>query len=201
MKSSHWVIVLTTAAWLWALPAAQAGQHTSRTYFGRPPGPQGPKADYRNPWTGRIFGFRYCLTPEEKYQRFLKEYQITQVQHLKRLEQLDWEAYDQHVAQHGCAPGCETCPAPSCERAPIQGVRGLFSFLCPADKRSPCDEPCCQGASKPCQFVPPHLARQQAMSREDALRYLEGFQYYPPYHLLRSPRDFYMFDTKYGYGR
>lgn len=39
------------------------------------------------------------------------------------------------------------------------------------------------------------------MNREDAVRYIEGFQYYPPYHLLRSPRDFFMFDVKYGIGR
>lgn len=40
-----------------------------------------------------------------------------------------------------------------------------------------------------------------AMNREDAVRYIEGFQYYPPYHLMRSPRDFYMFDVKYGIGQ
>ena len=39
------------------------------------------------------------------------------------------------------------------------------------------------------------------MNREDALRYVEGFQYYPPQQLIRSPRDFYMFDVKYGQGQ
>lgn len=39
------------------------------------------------------------------------------------------------------------------------------------------------------------------MNREDAVRYLEGFQYYPPHQLIRSPRDFFMFDVKYGIGQ
>jgi hypothetical protein len=39
------------------------------------------------------------------------------------------------------------------------------------------------------------------MNREDAHRYIEGFQYYPPYHMLRSPRDFYMWDVTHGLGR
>ncbi len=39
------------------------------------------------------------------------------------------------------------------------------------------------------------------MNPEEATRYLEGFQYYPPNHLLHSPRDFFMHDVKYGVGR
>lgn len=45
-----------------------------------------------------------------------------------------------------------------------------------------------------------HMA-YPAMNREDAVRYIEGFQYYPPYHTLRSPRDFYMWDVTHGLGR
>ena len=48
---------------------------------------------------------------------------------------------------------------------------------------------------------PPYLAQYPAMNREDALRYVEGFQYYPPYQLMRSPRDFYMFDVRYNLGK
>lgn len=39
------------------------------------------------------------------------------------------------------------------------------------------------------------------MNREDATRYIEGFQYYPPYQLIRAPRDHFMFDVKYGIGQ
>lgn len=50
--------------------------------------------------------------------------------------------------------------------------------------------------------VPPYRhPGYPAMNPEDAVRYIEGFQYYPPYHLMRSPRDFYMFDVKYGIGK
>ena len=33
------------------------------------------------------------------------------------------------------------------------------------------------------------------------MRYVEGFQYYPPNQLIRSPRDFFMMDVRYGLGR
>jgi len=48
---------------------------------------------------------------------------------------------------------------------------------------------------------PPYYSAYPGMNREDALRYIEGFQYYPPYHLLRSPREFFMWDVKYGLGK
>ena len=47
----------------------------------------------------------------------------------------------------------------------------------------------------------PYYSAYPGMNREDALRYVEGFQYYPPYHLLHSPRDFFMWDVKYGLGK
>jgi hypothetical protein len=48
--------------------------------------------------------------------------------------------------------------------------------------------------------VPPG-APYPAMNPEDAMRYVEGFQYYPPNQLIRSPRDFFMMDVRYGLGR
>lgn len=44
---------------------------------------------------------------------------------------------------------------------------------------------------------PPYThAPYPEMNREDAIRYIEGFQYYPPYQIIRSPRDFFMFDAR-----
>ncbi|HVJ81063.1 MAG TPA: hypothetical protein VNC50_08340, partial [Planctomycetia bacterium] len=47
----------------------------------------------------------------------------------------------------------------------------------------------------------PYYSAYPGMNREDALRYVEGFQYYPPTQIVRSPRDFFMFDVRYGVGK
>ena len=47
----------------------------------------------------------------------------------------------------------------------------------------------------------PYYSAYPGMNREDALRYVEGFQYFPPHQLIRSPREFFMWDVKYGLGK
>ncbi|QDU59344.1 hypothetical protein Pan216_01720 [Planctomycetes bacterium Pan216] len=50
-------------------------------------------------------------------------------------------------------------------------------------------------------YAPPAVSPYPGMNREDAVRFVEGFQYNPPYQLIRSPRDHFMFDVKYGIGQ
>ena len=49
--------------------------------------------------------------------------------------------------------------------------------------------------------MPPYYSAYPSMNREDAVRYIEGFQYYPPNQIVRSPRDFFMFGERYGLGK
>jgi hypothetical protein len=57
------------------------------------------------------------------------------------------------------------------------------------------------GAAGAGAFTPPYYSAYPGMNREDALRYIEGFQYFPPYQLIRSPRDFFMWDVRYNFGK
>lgn len=100
---------------------------------------------------------------------------------------------EQCGGQVACGPqGCDGCDA-GC----AAGKGGHF-----ADKPS-LKEKCANFFAKHRKPAYP-VQRPEAypaMNREDAVRYIEGFQYYPPTHIMRSPRDFYMFDVKYGVGR
>lgn len=235
-----------------ALPAS-AGSHTSRTYFGRPGlGPYGEPQRYHHPWTAKVMGIRCCVTPEERYEKFLQQYQITMARHQVALNRLNWDAYYAHanggqgspnayLGQHNCGGkgtmghklGSGGCASGQCGH---QGHGGCATGNCGGKAlfRHPGGGSCATGncgggggeycdvcgkkhslltklfhrgnggsnGEKPnFPVVPPGAAAYPGMNREDAVRYLEGFQYYPPYHLMRSPRDFYMWDTKYDLGR
>jgi hypothetical protein len=225
-KSAVWTPIVCLLA---ALPAL-AGSHTSRTYFGRPGlGPYGEPQRYFQPWTAKVMGFRCCNTPEENYQRFLQQYQVVQARHQVALNRLNWDAYqglqnaqvgsqDAYLGVHNCGGkgmtggngplgflhghgkcGSGKCGHKGCGVAGCDGGAGcshsgkhhLFGKLFGRNN----------GAEPNYPVVPPEVAAYPGMNREDAVRYIEGFQYYPPYHILRSPRDFYMWDTKYDLGR
>ena len=341
-------------------------QHTNRTYFGRPgvsngagyaAGVKEPK--FAHPWTCKLFGVRYCRTPADRYDAFLRRHAILQAKAIAAANSLDWAAYDEYyngtgtVIPTGCgcvAPcggwcgfgpslykGSQTCPGTGGNAGGLCGlINGLVggndtgcgligggcgggasgcggasgysgvsgggcggasggggvsgggcgdagcSGGCGGNCGSAgcgsagCDAGCggiagaqygigacgdasCTGCGKNgCGLVRGSLAgggpfgrlfggagaaggagagagnpwfgancgagtynygsvygngyivkqpyshpaaAYPPMNREDALRYLQGFQYYPPYQVIRSPRDFYMFDQKYGIGQ
>jgi hypothetical protein len=95
----------------------------------------------------------------------------------------------------GCGKGCKHCNKHFGQTCPGCGKVGFGHFGCPH-----CGM---KGAALTGHnnFAPPYYSAYPGMNREDALRYLEGFQYYPPYQINRSPRDFFMFDTKYNLGQ
>lgn len=217
-KSALWTPVVCLLA---ALPA-MAGSHTSRTYFGRPGlGPYGEPQRYFQPWTAKVMGLRCCNTPEENYQRFLQEYQVAQARHQVAMNRLNWDAYyGQQNAQVG-SPNAYL-GVHNCGGKGLTGGNGLFGGH--KHGHGGCGHAGCgsngcghcgkhkflhklfgngngNGAEPNYAVVPPEVAAYPGMNREDAVRYIEGFQYYPPYHIMRSPRDFYMWDTKYDLGR
>lgn len=117
-----------------------------------------------------------------------------------------------------CATGCPTgdCgTVAATESAPPIQAAGAVAAPCGMCRGAGC--PACgghgfkrgmggagagDGNMGPARSTPPYMhPGYPLMNREDAVRYIEGFQYYPPYQLIRSPRDFYMFDAKYGIGR
>lgn len=191
---------------------AADGQHTTRTYFGRPGVPYGPVNRTENPWTARVLGFRCCKTPEEEYQQFLRRYQIASAQYQVRLNRLDWEAYNKAQSPSPMAAGCAggRCNAnPNYRPGGAAGRNaGCDSGACDSGSCSTGGCSLCKLFGKVCKHnagpqypvIPPQNA-YPAMNREDATRYLEGMQYYPPYQLIRSPRDFYMFNERFGSGR
>lgn len=217
-------LVLLLTAW----PAFAGGSsHTSRTYFGSPGlGPYGEPQRYHQPWTARVFGFRCCVTPEEEYQRFLQRYQIEQARHQIAMNRLNWSAYDNQrnprsndpnvhlgscncrdrvsytngnggrCANGSCGHGGK-CKGGSCDHGDCQGCGGKHNLIHKLFQHGN-ENRVANNQEFPVQRP---YAGYPAMNREDAHRYIEGFQYYPPHHLLRSPRDFYMWDTKYDLGR
>lgn len=280
---------------------------TNRTYKGKPTGPYTDAPRYRNPWTLKIWGITCCKTPEYRYEKFLKRYQVVQAQNQVRLNRLNWDAYDDYMnpqpnslcghvggcdckgiyqasytagkhccnkagncgclaggpkgiggdlfgilgnGKHGCkdqcgscseCASCETgCESGACESAACGGKSAACGGCGKCDGCLASGEPRgllnkikgggyhkrqCNRYFAPYHQMPPvpyynepayrgghglHGHHGQTgggaygypgMNREDATRYIEGFQYYPPYQLIRSPRDFFMFETKYGIGR
>jgi hypothetical protein len=173
------------------------GGGTTRTYFGRPgTGPYGNPGmgggghhmgANANPYTCKLFGLRFCQTAETR-----------QADYERRMARA--EARAQTIiarAQHQCPTCSNLAPCGGCGCPPGPGCGNCWLF-------GMCNNPGNCTAGKGCggHFGPggPGGALP-GMNREDAVRYLEGNQYYPPYHTLRSPRDFYMFDEKYGLGR
>jgi hypothetical protein len=122
---------------------------------------------------------------------------------------------DGHGHKHGDGKGCAECEKFAKNKCPKCGKGGFGDHGCPG-----CGHgvggghglgghgfgkhggwggaPLGNGAGA---GGPPYYSAYPGMNREDALRYIEGFQYYPPYHLLRSPREFFMWDVKYGLGK
>jgi hypothetical protein len=169
----------------------QHGGKTTRTYFGTPGvgpyGHPGMGGGY-NPYTCKIFGLRCCKTAqtvEDDYQRRMAAAQARAAVIVNRVQ-----------PKHLCgnlASGCADC------NCPPQGCNDCWLF-------GKCNGGGCAGGG--CGpggcghggYGQGGAGMLPGMNREDAVRYLEGFQYYPPYQIVRSPRDFFMFDTKYGTG-
>lgn len=217
LRATTWTAVCACLALQTAANAG--GSHTSRTYFGWPgQGPYQTAPKYKNPWTAKILGIPFCVTDEDRYERFQKKYQIEQARHQVRLDRLNWDAYDQHlqpasgragsVGRCDCRGACNTgkCNDGKCKSCGGCGKSGLLVSKAQSCQGGDCKGGCghgkagcrgCNGGDGIAAPVPPY----PAMNREDATRYLEGFQYYPPYQTIRSPRDFYMWDVRYGIGR
>lgn len=221
-----WIVVAATAmAGDWG---GMPGNGSAHTYFGRygNPTPYGPPpVNYQHPWTARFFGFRCIVTPEEHYQDLQRQYAIVQAKHEVAINRLNWKAYEDYVNPkpkdlHGylgrcncndgsgcggkCGYGKGGCGKGGCGHGDMGGdggcgdggCGGKLAGLFHKGKNGSWDE----GVGR-YPVVPPPYAYFPGMNREDATRYLEGFQYQPPYQLLHSPRDFFMFDAKYGVGR
>ncbi|MGL4460601.1 MAG: hypothetical protein ACRC1K_00455 [Planctomycetia bacterium] len=286
LRRAAWWTPLACVAVATVASAVQAGDghqpHQSRTYMGGPnsgPYQQAPK--YRNPWAGRVFGFPFVCTPEDRYERFLKDHQIIQARYLASMNRLDWKAQQGQdagnttaglVAQCNCNPnaevarpmslgemfgkncgapgcgllnggctscggsaGCASCGDGGCADGSCGSSKGCSSCNasrsgwshkaaggCGSCASGGCADGSCDGHSFAGLWgwkhkngnpghgkfggsaAPPVYNPYQPypqMNREDAVRYLEGTQYYPPYQTIRSPRDFYMFDVKYGIGQ
>lgn len=221
LRATTWTAVCACLALQTAANAG--GSHTSRTYFGWPgQGPYQTAPKYRNPWTAKIFGIPFCVTDEDRYERFQKKYQIEQARHQVRLDRLNWDAYEEHmhptsslagfVGRCDCRGGCSTGKCNDCDKGSKCGNCGKTGLLvgrshgchgnCGGCKGG-CGKGGCRGRDGGIggDGIAAPISPYPAMNREDAARYLEGFQYYPPYQTLRSPRDFYMFDVRYGIGR
>lgn len=109
----------------------------------------------------------------------------------------------------GCATGgCKTAGCSSCSGGCATEGKQVGWFK----SAGVCDSGNCghfaswknRGDSRKNQFygdATRNYGQYPGMNREDATRYLEGMQYYPPYQTIRSPRDFFMFDVKYGVGQ
>jgi hypothetical protein len=219
LRATTWTAVCACLALQSAANAG--GSHTSRTYFGWPgQGPYQTAPKYRNPWTAKIFGIPFCVTDEDRYERFQKKYQIEQARHQVRLDRLNWDAYEEHmrptnslagfVGKCDCRDGCQNgkChDGGKCHKGGDCGKSGLLvskSHGCHGGCKGGCghgkrDGRGGYGVGEGGIAAP--IPGYPAMNREDATRYLEGFQYYPPYQLIRSPRDFFMWDVRYGIGR
>jgi len=113
-----------------------------------------------------------------------------------------------HAHKHGKGEKCAECEKFSKQHCPKCGKGGFGAAGCPhcghghgglgghGGKGGWAGAPVGGGAGGP-----PYYSAYPGMNREDALRYIEGFQYYPPYQLIRSPREFFMWDVKYGLGK
>jgi hypothetical protein len=105
----------------------------------------------------------------------------------------------------GCGKGCKGCQEHFGQECPHCGKKGFGHFGCShCHAKNNLPGGAFGGAGAGGAFggpAPPYYSAYPGMNREDALRYLEGFQYYPPYHLNRSPRDFYMFDVRHNLGK
>lgn len=164
---------------------------TTRTYFGRPgsgpygaPGGYAPAAGMQNPYTCKLFGIRCCKSPEsqmEDQQRRVARAEARAAAIINRANAHCCPIWG-NLAGGACGGPCG-CPP--------QGCGNCFLFGC-------CNKHQGGGGG---YAGGPMASPLPGMNREDAVRYLEGFQYYPPQHLLRSPRDFHMFDVKYGIGQ
>ena len=181
----------------------QHGGKTTRTYFGTPGvGPYGHPGGGGggNPFTCKIFGLRCCKTPETVQEDYQRRLAVAEA----RAQTIVARVQPKHLCGN-LASGCADCNCPS------QGCQNCWLF----GKCNTCQGGGGAGGCGPggCGAGPGGggygghgghgggpAGALPGMNREDAVRYMEGFQYYPPYHTLRSPRDFFMFDTKYGQG-
>lgn len=175
------------------------GGGTTRTYFGRPgTGPYGGGEGYGhpgmggcgagNPYTCKLFGLRFCQTAETRQADYERRMAVAQARAQAIVAR----------AQHHC-PTCSnlaSCGGCGCPPGPGCGNCWMFG-MCNSPGNCSLGKGCGGGHGGHGGAGSP----LPGMNREDAVRHLEGHQYYPPYHTLRSPRDFYMFDEKYGLGR
>lgn len=191
-----------------AVAAAGYPCHQTRTYFGRPGvGPYGPPEGYAghgghgNPWTGTFFGLRCCKTPHDCYQDYIRRASVAEARYQAMMNRSCAKPCWSNLSGGLCAGPCACPPGPECA-----GGCGKSGGCGPAGCRGGgCGllGGCCAGkhGGGMSYGAPPGAMPLPDMNREDAVRYAEGMMYYPPYQLLRSPRDFFMFDVKYGIGQ
>lgn len=156
---------------------------TTRTYFGRPgTGPYGVPEQFQNPYTCKVFGFRFCKTPETREADYQRRLAAAEARAQVIVNRVQTRPMWGNLIGGACGGQCQC--------APVKDDCFLFGHC----KNKGCAGCGNYGPGGPGSPLP-------GMNREDAVRYLEGHQYYPPNHLLHSPRDFYMFDVKYGIGQ
>lgn len=191
------VLLLALSAIASANPHAPHG--TTRTYFGRPGfGPYGAPEHMAgghgsyNPWTGKLFGIRCCKTCETVEQDYQRRLAVAQARAQVIVNRVQPKPMCSNLGM--CGGGCGCSAGPGCKPS-FCGTVNHFQRHATHGCGGGCPGGNCGGHG--CGHGGPALP---GMNREDAVRYLEGMQYYPPYHSLRSPRDFFMFDVKYGIG-
>ena len=222
--------LMLVASVSWANPGDPGKHQTRTYFGWPSAGTYGPPQKCYNPYTFKLLGVRCCKTPCDRYRKFLRQYQIEQARHEVAMGRLNWAAYEQYVANptpcHSCKMGCQNMKPGGCKKLkPCKnghgghGCQGCASCsdTCGSEcgDCGGCGDDCCDEGhgkgllgclckhfkKKPRVMVPPCGAPPYPeMNREQATRYLEGFQYYPPNHIIRSPRDHFMFGTKYNIG-
>ena len=140
--------------------AAQAGNHTTPTYFPNPaPGPYTKVKKPSNPWNLKC---KHCKTPEERYRKYLLDYALIDAQHRAALRHLDWDDYHDYITppqnssagfvgrcnanpggRGACAQrGCATCGAGQAARVDASSAVRTVGFF----RKSACDS-CDEGCA------------------------------------------------------
>lgn len=154
MKVARWVACLAPlACLLMAMPAQAGGWNRgacqSRTYFGWPGvgGGEYQQQHNRNPWspfTGKFFGCPFCCcTPEQKYEKFLRQYQVAQARYQASMNRLCWNYYYDYLnggSNQDCGCGCNCNPYAGCCNKGCCGLKSKFS--CFGKKKCGCASGC-----------------------------------------------------------
>ena len=87
------IAIAAPAAMLILSVMVHAADRTSRTYFGRPgiTGNYGPVESYQHPWSGKFLGRPFCVSSEDRYEQFLRKYQVEMARHEVAMNRLHWK--------------------------------------------------------------------------------------------------------------